>query len=396
MVECPMPLQIDDSKALRKFFAQEERRCPSCGESQRYDYKSSGRYFYRLDGLYYVDGQIVYCHNGSCRLRYKAMHPPQELLLAPPSKGHGFDVIACIGQLRHGERLTRPEIKARLGRDYPALVISERHIQTLYELYGALVSGATLTDPDVIAVLKKSKAIVPGLDGAKPMKDNDSVWFVRDMISGITLAAQPMSSCTADSLADLLMPIKKLARDHKLSVPGVISDKEAVNVAAVRRVFPKARHQFCQVHYVGNLAEPVVKADRELRGELRDAMRDLGKIGKSIRSATGSGKQLASPQEELLSELFLAIRSVLRDNAKPPFDPPGLRLLETLRELRQLVRQMQREKGGSTFGHLPTSWRLPRTSSQPVRASARSTRTSGASKASSSPKDRPRRAQRPS
>lgn len=396
MVECPMPLQIDPSKASHLFFPQEHRRCLACGEVQRYDYKSSGRYFYRLNGLYYVDGQIVYCHNGSCPLRYKPIHPPEELSLAPPLKGHGFDVIAFIGHLRHREALTRPEIKIRLARDYPALVISERQIQNLYELYGALVSGSTLTDPDVLSVLKKNKALVPSLDGAKPMRDNDSVWFVRDMISGITLAAQAMSSCTTDSLVRLLLPIKELARAHKLSVPGVISDKEAVNVAAVRRVFPKARHQYCQQHFVSNLAEPVVKADRELRTGLKDSMRDLSKIEKSMKSDAGPGKSLTVAQGELLSKLFLAIRSVLRDNAKPPFDPPGLRLLERLKNLRQLLSQIEREKGGPIFGRLPTSWRSPISSSQRDEPSAPSTRTSGMSKGYSSRKARPRRVPRDS
>lgn len=90
--------QIDDSKATRLFFPQEDRVCPACGEPQRYDYKSSGRYFYLLSGLNYLDGQIVYCYNGSCPLRYKPMHPPQELSLAAPLKGHGHDVIAVVGQ----------------------------------------------------------------------------------------------------------------------------------------------------------------------------------------------------------------------------------------------------------------------------------------------------------
>src|SRR6267143_427799 len=106
MVECPMRTQIDDSKVTHLFFAQEERICPGCGEPQRYDYKSSGRYFYLLSGLKYLDGQIVYCHNGRCPLRYKPMHPLEELAYAPPKKGHGFDVIARIGQLRYGDELT--------------------------------------------------------------------------------------------------------------------------------------------------------------------------------------------------------------------------------------------------------------------------------------------------
>ena len=269
MLDCLMPLQIDDSKATHLFFAQENRDCPACGEPQRYDYKSSGRYFYVLAGLRYVDGQIVYCHNGRCPLRYKPMHPPKELALAPPSKGHGFDVIACVGRLRYGERLTRPEIKTRLALDYPSLVISERQIQTLYELYGELVSGSTLMDQDVIAAIKANKVIVLSLDGAKPIRNNDSVWFVRDVVSGITLAAQAMTSCTTEALVNLLTPIKEFARRHKVLVVGVVSDKERKILAAIGKVFPKVRHQYCQLHYVTNLAKPVVKADQKLLKEVR-------------------------------------------------------------------------------------------------------------------------------
>jgi len=158
---------------------------------------------YRLSGLNYLEGRIVYCDNGRCPLRYKPMHPPEELAYAPSKKGHGFDVIACIGRLRYRDKLTRLEILTRLVKDHPALVITERHVENLYRLYGELVSGSTLMDREIIAAIKANKVMVLSLDGAKPIRNNDSVWFVRDVVSGITLAAQAMTSCTAEALVKL-------------------------------------------------------------------------------------------------------------------------------------------------------------------------------------------------
>lgn len=350
MLPCDMALQIDDAKATRLFFPQkpENRLCPACGHQQRYDYKSSGRYFYQLNmGLCYVDGQIVFCHNGACPLRYKPMHPPEELRLAPPSKGHGFDVIACIGHRRFGDKMTRDEIRAWLRQHHPEVVISERQVQHLYELYGALVSQSILADAKVIAKIKANRVMVLSLDGAKPILGQDSVWFVRDLVSSTTLAARSMASCTTVSLVDLLTPIKAFARKHGIRVVGIVSDKENKLVAAVKQVFPSVRHQYCQLHFVSNLAKPLVKRDRQLLGEIRESLSGkVGKVEKSIRENTGKDRALEQGESEMLQELCQAIRSVLRFNAKPPFDPPGIRLLESLSELRELVRQIKREKGG--------------------------------------------------
>jgi len=382
MVDCAMPVYIDISKTTRIFLPQPEkvRLCPCCGKPLRYYYKSSGHYFYQLSGLYYVDGQILYCYNGACALRFKPLHPLEELSLVPPKRGHGFDVLACVGQLRYGgEELKRLQIKDRLARDYPNLVISERQIQNLYELYGALVSGDLLTDSRVIDTIVANKVIVLSLDGAKPIRDNDSVWFVRDLVSGITLAAQAMTSCTTDTLVSLLLkPIKQFARVHKTPVIAVVSDKEQKIVAAVKKVFPRARHQYCQVHYVANLGEPVVKMDRELRNDVKEEFRGkVAKIEKSIRADTGEGKTLNLAESEVLLDLCEGIRSTLRFNGRQPYDPPGIRLVDDLKNLRDLVTKMNQEKRGSIFAPLPMSFRLSRSSSREANGSEGSTRTSG-------------------
>ena len=264
-------------------------------------------------------------------------------------------------------------------------MIGERQVENLYKLYGELVSGSTLMDRKIIAAINASKVIVLSLDGAKPIRNNDSVWFVRDVVSGLTLAAQAMTSCTAEALVKLPIPIKKFARRHKVRVVGIVSDKEAKILAAVRRVFPKARHQYCQLHDVSNLAKPVVKQDLQLANDVRKAMRgEVGKVEKSTKENTGPGKSLNSGQAAVILQLCEGIRSVLQFRGKPPFEPPGLRLLEQLTGLRDLVLKMGREKRGPKLPRWPSFSHLRTSFNRPVTRSIASMKTSGTCKKFSS------------
>lgn len=394
MVRCLMPHPIDHSKATHSFFAQEESRrtCPGCGEPQRYKYKSSGHSFYTLDGLRCVTGQIVYCKNGRCPLRFLSMHPPEEVALVAPYKGHGYDVIARIGQMRFHDKLTRLEILNRLAKDFPKLVISERQIETLYKLYGALVSGRMLKDPAVAKTIKRNKAIVLSLDGAKPIKGRESVWFVRDVISGITLAALAMRSCTKAALVRLLKPIKEFARSIGVPVVGVVTDAEPKVRAAVKKVFPKVRHQLCQFHYVNNLAKPVVAKDRKLHEGIKESLPepDLGQIERKIQAEVAKENSLSKPQASVVGDLCEMIRAVLQRTGKPPFDPPGLRLFKELTDLRQIAQDMmtRAKKGGPIFKRSLIFSVWSRSSATTKRGSVGFTRTSGKSLTSCSSRQR--------
>lgn len=326
------------------FLEGKGRRCPACGTELKYDYKSSGRAIRRLDKLLWVEVQIHFCPNGRCELRRKGTHPPEEWVLAPIYERFGSDVIAAIGGLRYEERLVRDEIVGRLWMEH-RLKISARTVNRLFDIYGALVSGSRLEDPVLIRELKAQRVAVLSLDGAEPIKGRDPVWFVRETTSGEVLAAQAMKSCRAEDLVELLRPVKAFMDRHGIRVVGVVSDAEDNIRAAVRQVFPKTPHQLCQIHYVKNVAKSLVAEDRQLRKGLKKEVRGLRQIERDIRQSDQDGA-LSSDDAETLLDMCLAIRSVLKDNGKPPFEPPGLLLFERLIELQKTLAEMAREKGG--------------------------------------------------
>jgi hypothetical protein len=273
------------------------------------------------------------------------MHPPAELLLAPQGERFGSDVIAAIGIHRFKEGLTRAQIVKRLWDEH-RLPISERQVNRYYDLYGQLVAAKNLEDPELLKKVKAAGILVLSLDGAKPITGHDAVWFVRDVISGRMLVSRSMRSTTEDDLVELLQPVKEFAKRNDVIVSGVVSDAEKNIRGAVKRMFPRARHQLCQIHYVNNLAEPLASKDSELRQELRAPFRDLRQLERDISRANRVAGTISASEASVLDDLCLALQSILKDNGHPPFEPPGLKLYDALVELREAVAQMGREKGG--------------------------------------------------
>jgi Transposase, Mutator family len=61
----------------------------------------------------------------------------------------------------------------------------------------------------------------------------------------------------------------------------VLSDTQTGVVPAIATVLPHSRHQFCQAHYLRNLAEPLAAAAAAFKGELRQTVRE--QVGAMLR-----------------------------------------------------------------------------------------------------------------
>lgn len=251
----------------------------------------------------------------------------------------GNDVLAKIGRLRYGDHLTRVQIQAVLFKE-DGFEISDREVEYAFEWYGQLVSGAIFKDKTLLGELRSQGGVVLSLDGAEPMKGHEQVWLVRDTISGRTLRALSLRSTTAPDLQKLLEPVRDFLKREGLQVYGVISDAEKNIRKAVKKVFPGVRHQLCNLHYVQNLAEPLQKLDGKLRSNLRKPFRKLRQVERDIQKHARGSSERSIQVAKVLTNVCKIIQSILKDSAKPPFEPPGLRLYEKLVELGKTLQEM--------------------------------------------------------
>ena len=140
----------------------------------------------------------------------------------------------------------------------------------------------------------------------------------------------------------------------------MLSDKQTGLVPAVASVLPSSRHQFCQAHYLRNLAEPLAEADAAFKVELRQTVRqhvgDL--IRREPRTAAGQAGVLTvtgllpSPLQEplaatsptskptvapassgpevdaVVTQLFRHTRYLLTLKGRPPFRLAGIETYE--------------------------------------------------------------------
>ena len=83
------------------------------------------------------------------------------------------------------------------------------------------------------------------------------MWFIRARTSGCTLCSGWLSQQDQPTFEAFLKPLTHL----EWPILAVLSDKQTGLVPAVASVLPTSRHQFCQAHYLRNLAEPLAAAD---------------------------------------------------------------------------------------------------------------------------------------
>ena len=63
------------------------------------------------------------------------------------------------------------------------------------------------------------------------------------------------------------------------------TDGEDAIISAMKKTWPDATHQRCQEHFLGNLAEGVLKHDASLRKQMRQS---LGGLPKEQKETEGS------------------------------------------------------------------------------------------------------------
>ena len=170
----------------------------------------------------------------------------------------------------------------------------------------------------------------------------------------MTLRSGWLSKQDRSTFEAFLKPLKHL----EWPILAVLSDKQTGLRPALANVLPDSRHQWCQAHYLRNLAEPLADADSAFKGALRKTIRQH--VGELIRkeprlepsqagvltatgllpSALDTHKAPAPDSEtpeanagEVITDLFRHTRYLLTLKGRPPFRLAGLETYERLQNV---------------------------------------------------------------
>jgi hypothetical protein len=269
----PKPLYAHE----RRIYRPELLTCPHCGDLLvTCNYLAWDKTVQKLDRVLSVASRPGRCPHAMCvgsRLRLLSAEGQR---LAPAGSTYGYDVVVHIGWWRQEARATYREIHTALAS---RVRISESHVGYLYQqVYLPLLACHERQHRERLAqIAQQQGGLIVALDGLAPQGGEPQIWFIRELSSGLTLRSGWLCQQDQSTFEAFLEPLKHL----EWPILAVLSDKQTGLVPAVATVLPHSRYQFCQAHYLRNLAAPLAEADTAFKGELRQAVR--AQVGDVIR-----------------------------------------------------------------------------------------------------------------
>lgn len=312
-----------------------QQQCLSCGERLWVAYHAQ-RTLMTLRGLVRLPLVVRRCRNPECALYHLPYRAEEEGAWALPHGEFGLDSITWIGQLRYGEHRSIPELHQRLLQR--GVRISQRAVTALLERYEELVALHLADEQRLQARLQEQGPVILAIDGMPPDVGQEVLWLIRDWVSGEVLLARTLLSSTRGDLAALLGEVKDQLDHLKVPSRGVISEGQLPIRQAVARRFPGVPHQLCHFHYWDEAAEPILAADRHAKTELKELVRGVRPIERSLE-----GQQ--DQESEAMRSYCLAVRSTLTDDGHPPLCASGLKLHERLPLIADSLQRVEEKRG---------------------------------------------------
>jgi hypothetical protein len=223
-----------------------------------------------MNGPLFVAGKSKQCESPNCTHRGHHYHASQVLRISLPRSTYGLDVLAFIGWQHEHEHKQFVEIQEMLNER--KVEVCERNAGRLYRQFLALLGGMNERVKRILEEADKQHGgLVWGIDALQPEGHGTLLYVLYEVLSGTPVAGVQLDHPTADELMEWLKPYQELP--HK--VLATLSDGEATILAALAGCWPAAPRQRCQEHFLGNLAEPVLDVDSQLRQGMRNGIGGL-------------------------------------------------------------------------------------------------------------------------
>lgn len=286
------------------------------------------------------------CPNLECEARGRTHRSAAADALALPSFTFGLDIVVLAGQLHFGQHQTLDEVHAQIGERLAVhtVSISRREVLYLFEAFTTLLRAASEAkeDQEWRQEVKRNQGIIVSLDGIQPDKGNETIYLVRDALTGRVLAAENVSSSETTVMKRILAPVLAL----QVPVLGTISDAQESEEMALQELWPHAPHQVCQFHVLREASRPAFEEDCSLKKEIRKSLQPkIRSLRKSLEKQMKQVTEAEVEQLAVVSDYALGVQTALNLDGTLPFRYGGLEAVEALDEVGESVERLSK-KGG--------------------------------------------------
>jgi hypothetical protein len=222
------------------------------------------------------------------------------------------------------------------------------------------------------------------IDGLQPEKGHETLYAVRELKAKRVWFAEALLSSNEAEVRRLLVRAKEMAQQLGKPIRLWMSDKQDAFVKGIAAEFSSVPHLYCGNHFLRDLAKPTLASDSHAKVQMRKKVRGLRAIEREViqqqKQPTSSPKaeqeqdkgadpgavpERAVGQAEKVVETApdgaggvvldycAAVRGILNDDQGGALHPPGVRMAEALREVREsLQRNLEVNKPGPEHGQL--------------------------------------------
>ena len=335
----------DTSGAERLSFRPELNDCPECGTSLHRRNIAWRKTIQRMDGLFFVVSWAYCCSNDSCPLSETRFRSVKAELLSLKWRSFGLDVVAEIGFRSLEKHETVAEIHAALRA--AGVVISEREVYELLELFHALLELRIPVDKAYRKEVKANGGVVLSIDGVKPEWSNETLYILMDAQTGRVLHTAKLRSSGKEDIAPLLEKVKAMG----LPILAVVSDYQKSISLAVAEVFPGVPHQLCHIHLLRNACKAIVDLDRNLKKRLKSKVRGMRDVERSISKVRTSGNNVDG-RDHQVEEACEMLRGMLKHDVAYPLKPGGLIFYDKLKQFEATLQRCNEQAPDARLARL--------------------------------------------
>jgi hypothetical protein len=334
------------TQVSRRFYRREQYHCADCQRRLRRAVTLTERTVIRLDEVIKLVHAGYRCPDAQCAGHQRTYRSVRADALALPWFTYGVDIVLLVGRLRLREHQTVDEIHQELLKRLEPLgvKIARREILYLFEAYCTLLRASSEAKDDVewLAQVEKNGGIIVSVDGIQPEKGNETVYLVRDALTGRVLCAENVTSWETAVMKALLAPVVALG----VKVLGTISDAQESELLAVQELWPEVPHQVCQFHVLRDASKMAFEADKQVKTAMRKRLQPKGReVRKQIKKRLTTALPQEATQLAVLDDDATGIVTALNTDGLQPFKYATVEASAMFDEIEASLQQLSEKKG---------------------------------------------------